>query len=352
MTDESTIGKNERDYLTTLESSLIAPRKEYLESFFRKNSQSSINLLYHKGEDHFGIPSSYEGLSQLYHSVRAKQHKVPSLTFFKPELTGSRDIHKRNLQAINSKYMLSDMVRIKSEGEGRTLYIGGIAVVGFSPVMDARTDAYILENDLDGAFRFNTDFLQCLDPGKKFGTSSEARNIAKGFFKVEDKKHVIMVQYLHESGKTSEHYHTLPEIIAQLAGCSIIEMRHIENDVDVQKESLYPGQKVLIPPMHSHILYSDGGASITVPVKKTISKRLDHFYQQKSAARMNGELRQIMDIPHYESGTAMLVTIEQYRAELTPEESQAFNKLVAEISSSEKNPNLARVLQELKGLTF
>ena len=229
-----------------------------------------------------------------------------------PELVLSGDLHK-NLQ-------------VRSEGDLTTLYIGDIDVVSYSQTDVARDGPKIQlqEADLSGFIYLNSDFFQNFT--QKQNPNSDMLNLSKTFFKVDGLNYVGLVQYLFEDGASSEHYHTLDESIVQLAGKSYVRLSPIDNDMDYNEMQLSQGDILHIPPNTNHMVTSWKTGSLTVPIKRTLAKRSDHFPTIKSNERLTFEVEDILLSP-FESGFGEMATLRKYFESLCAEEKVRFQEV-------------------------
>ena len=229
-----------------------------------------------------------------------------------PELLLSGDLHK-NLQ-------------VRSEGDLTTLYIGNIDVVSYSQTDVARDGPKIQlqEADLSGFIYLNSDFFQNFT--QKQNPNSDMLNLSKTFFKVDGLNYVGLVQYLFEDGASSEHYHTLDESIVQLAGKSYVRLSPIDNDMDWNEIQLSQGDILHIPPNTNHVVTSWRNGSLTIPIKRTLAKRSDHFPTIKSHERLTSEVNRLLMSP-FESGFGEMAALRKYFESLCAEEKERFQEI-------------------------
>jgi hypothetical protein len=192
-----------------------------------------------------------------------------------------------------------------------------------------------------GFVYIDTKFFHKLDAEKHPG--SDMINLAKAFFKFNDLNHVCLVQFLPEDGLSGEHYNTLDEYIACIAGAATVRTASPENDTDEKRITLKQGNILRIPPKTLHVLYSPEGC-ITIPIKQTIKGKRDHYYQDKSEKRMLNELDSRIHGVHYESGTEMVCELKHYYEHLRSGEKNVFKNILETKMMSEKNPNLLEII--------
>jgi hypothetical protein len=228
-----------------------------------------------------------------------------------------------------------------------TAYIGGVNVASFSESIDSyvgqRVD--IFKPGLVGHLFLNTDFFGPYREIPRGETSSDMENMAKAFFNMNGKNHVALVQYLCPGGRSREHYHTLREEIAQLAGRSLLEIRTSSDDSKVTQVELQAGESYVLNPYQAHQVKAFDEGSITIPVKQTIAKRKDHFYSMKSDRRMLAEVQSLLQ-DHYNSGEELLACLGDYHTELQSEEKSRFDLVLQTVANSSSNPNIRLLLGE------
>lgn len=262
----------------------------------------------------------------------------------------SQKTHKKGiLPLIETTASLDKALRFETKEGLNILYLENIGLTYFSPLEIAHPgkSTVLLEEDLKGRVYFNENFFQRFDPPRPKKRRSDMRNLAKAFFRLNWKNHVALVQYLFDGGKSNEHYHTLPELICQLAGRSLIETRPIENDTDIKRTELCPGEICRILPNTLHTVNAISGGSITAPIKQTKPHRKDHLYIEKSNNRINQELKDLLKLPHYNSGNEIIGALDNYFSDLRSENEKArLTQILNESEKREKNPNLKQILKE------
>ena len=331
----------------------ITKKIGYLEEYIANHDSdyaSSVGDELKKIVDNNPYPSDAEfmskGLEILYRDVREKEKKVPSL--INSEIYPSKNSLTKFFPSIDLNTPLEASLDVKENNGRTTLYLGGSDVVSYSNTVKnhigKRID--INEESMEGYLFFNTDFFTRFDIPKEIDSGSDMRNIAKGFFNFNDKNHVALVQYLEADGFSKEHYHSLPEIIVQLAGETHIELRDADNDLNVRGEGLEAGDLLVIPPRTIHKLVAYENGSITVPIKQTNKKRSDHFYQEMSYERLTKDIDDLIRAPHYNSGTEILCSLEDFYDSLRVKEKENFIEYLDSRLTDEKNLNIKEILEE------
>ncbi|MBI4155161.1 cupin domain-containing protein [Candidatus Woesearchaeota archaeon] len=279
-------------------------------------------------------------VNSLYETIRNLEKKVPSL------YVQNSQIDKPSLSIDKP---LIDVLETKVHDERVSFYLDGIHIVTYCQGFICHIGKVIdIDEDLKGRLFFNSDFFKQFDVPKTLETSSDMRNIAKTFFEINKKNYVMLTQYLAPYSSSSEHCHTLDEIIIQLAGRSFLEMRPMKNDMERKVIELNPGDIYEISLNNLHQIYTYDRASITIPIKQTINGKKDHIYPSKSKERLSSELDALIRIPHYNSGNEILSALEEYKNHLNDDERKNFKKLIEIRVSNEKNPNIRRILEEFK----
>lgn len=176
---------------------------------------------------------------------------------------------------------------------------------------------------------------------------SHMQNVAKAFFDYGGQNHACLVQYLHPDGSSREHYHTLDEHIACLAGKSFLVTRSVDDDSMKCIVPLTPGEIVRIPPNTSHIVATDGAGSITVPIKPTIKGKKDHLYMGKSPGRLGAETDELILMYGSSPTNGVCAAIGNYYGSLTGAEQVIFRKMARERLAQENNPGVKRALEEI-----
>lgn len=259
--------------------------------------------------------------------------KTPCLDY--PKITPARNIH--------------ETLEVRTQEDLTTLYIDGISVVSYSPVAREHFGRKVSldKEDLIGELFFNTGFFRKFDLHRFMKTESEMKNIAKTFFKVNGDNYVALVQYLKDGGRSAEHYHTLEESIAQLAGRSYVELRPIEDDTNYRIVELVQGDILRIPPNNLHFVGTIEGGSLTVPIKQTLESKKDHIYIDKSQARISQEVDGLLKAPGYSSGNAIVSAIHDYYDGLkSNKEKISAMAILNERCDKDNNPNIRRILKE------
>ncbi|MDP1695141.1 MAG: cupin domain-containing protein [Candidatus Woesearchaeota archaeon] len=229
------------------------------------------------------LPDSSYGNSDF-----SSRHSPFSQPFPKPlaRLTLQRPVH--------------DCLETRLTGDLMTLYLDGISIVSYSPHSRDHIGRMLplQEADLTGYLFLNTDFFTSPSVRQKpLKSTSQMRNLAKTFFTVNSQYHVALIQYLLAGGMSSEHYHSLDESIVQLAGQSTVTVRPVADDTQHTLYELHPGEILRIPPQTLHRVRTSNVGSITVPIKQTLVTKSDTHYPIYSQARMDQELRSLLDAP-------------------------------------------------------
>jgi mannose-6-phosphate isomerase-like protein (cupin superfamily) len=178
--------------------------------------------------------------------------------------------------------MLRDSLKVE-QGERISLYLDGlfIAMYGLDELIsEMKIVDLSKEYFFPGYLALNDDFFHKFHIPKPAKSQSQMKNIAKAFFEYGGKGHACLVQYLHPNGHSSEHYHTLDEVIVQLAGRTFVSMRPVEKG-EASKVELNPGDILVINPKTWHRVETYAEGSITIPIKQTIRGMKDHFYEAK-----------------------------------------------------------------------
>jgi len=169
------------------------------------------------------------------------------------------------------------------------------------------------------------------------------RNIAKTFFLSNNEKYVCLVQYLHQEGESSEHYHEEEEFISQIVGRSFIELRPVEDDTERTIVEMHPGKVYRIPPRMLHSVHTQDQASVTMPIKMLVKGRTDRFTQDKSELRIANEVKELMNL-HYNSGNEAVGNLHYYMLGLSQKEQQLFDTILRRNIQNEHNPNRKNIL--------
>lgn len=162
-----------------------------------------------------------------------------------------------------------------------SLYLDDLLIAVYSPILtepagdQKRID--MKEYDFQGCLLLSTSFFHRFQLQKPPDSKSQMKNIAKAFFKYDEKNHACLVQYLHPNGCSSEHYHSLDEYIVCLAGDLKVCMRDFDGYENIAE--MNPGSILTIAPKTWHKVVTYDTGSITVPIKQTIEGRKDHFYE-------------------------------------------------------------------------
>ncbi|MEM4263683.1 MAG: hypothetical protein QW666_02185 [Candidatus Woesearchaeota archaeon] len=241
---------------------------------------------------------------------------------------------------------LSDVLVLQNTQDAVHFFIDKQYVATFSEELAGYPgkEIYMQKHHFPGFIYLSKDFFSKIDADKHPG--SDAIHLAKAFFQFNGVSHVCRVQFLPEAGLSGEHYHTLDEYIACLAGAATVRMSSPENDADEKKIILKQGNILHIPPKTLHVLYSPEGC-ITIPVKEIINGKRDHIYQDKSEKRMLKELNLMIRGVHHGSGNEMLCELKHYYEHLKQGEKTAFMGIIDKKLKAEKNQNIACILQEL-----
>jgi len=252
-----------------------------------------------------------------------------------PKITSTRNIH--------------EALELRVQEDLTTFYIDGVSVVSYSPTPREHFGRKfnLDKEDLAGKLFFNTGFFNRFDLHRPMKTESDMENISKTFFKVNGDNYVALVQYLREGGRSAEHYHTLEESIAQLAGKSYVELRPIEDDTNYRIVELGPGDILRIPPNNLHFVGTIEGGSLTIPIKKTLKFRNDHLSIAKSDSRISQEVDGLLHAPGYSSGNAIISTLQDYYETLkSGNEKISAMKIINDLSQKNDNPNIRRILKK------
>lgn len=242
---------------------------------------------------------------------------------------------------------LRDILNISREPDAIHLFLDKRHIVTYSEQMAAFPGKEICmkKYDFPGFVYFDSSFFHRHDAEKHPG--SDMVNLAKAFFQFNEKNQVCLVQFLPEDGLSGEHYHTLDEYIACMAGAVTVRTASPENDADETRIALKQGDVLYVPPRTLHVLYSPEGC-ITIPVKQTINGKRDHIYQDKSEKRMLNEFDSMVRGVHHESGTETVSELIQYYSYLKPGEKNVFQGIIENKLAAEKNENIMRILGEVK----
>lgn len=261
--------------------------------------------------------------------------------------------HLSNLPSVyprvTTKRNIHDTLEIRTCGDFTTFYIEGISVVSYSskPGEHFGIGMELRKSDLSGNLIFNTDFFKRFDFKRPLESDSDMENIAKTFFKVNGNNFVALLQYLSEDGTSSEHYHTLEESIAQLAGRSAVELRPVKNDTEYRIVELSAGDILRIPPNHLHFVRAIEGGSLTVPLKQTLVGKKDHLYVPKSYKRIEHDLDALLSLP-YSSGNEAVSVLQKYKHKLKSERERKDTKTILNRKLDfVDNPNIRRILEEI-----
>lgn len=241
---------------------------------------------------------------------------------------------------------LSDILVVKRESDSAHFFIEQKHIATFSEALAGYPgkEVNMGRHHFPGFVYLDTKFFHKFDMGKHAG--SDMINLAKAFFKFNDGNHVCLVQFLPEDGLSGEHYHTLDEYIACIAGAATVRIASPENDADEKRITLEQGDILHIPPKTLHVLYSPEGC-ITIPIKQTIKGKRDHIYQDKSEKRMLNEFDSMVRGVHHESGTEMVCELKQYYEHLKSGEKTVFIGMIENKFATEKNQNILNILKEL-----
>lgn len=241
---------------------------------------------------------------------------------------------------------LGDILVVKRESDSAHFFIEQRHIATFSEILAAYPgkEFDMRRYHFPGYVYLSTDFFQKFEADKHAG--SDAVHLAKAFFQFNEKNHVCLTQFLPEDGLSGEHYHTLDEYIACIAGAATVRMSAPENDADEKRIILKQGSILHIPPRTLHVLYSPEGC-VTIPVKQTINGKRDHIYQDKSEKRVLKEFDSMVRGVHYESGDEMVSEITHYYIYLKPGEKKIFKGIIENTFATEKNQNILNILKEL-----
>jgi mannose-6-phosphate isomerase-like protein (cupin superfamily) len=282
--------------------------------------------------------ASIEDIDNLYRRVREEERKAPSL-FFHADVQNQ----KRTYPHLSTQMPLRETLTTVERDAARILSLDAVPIVSYSKLLRTqiglRVD--IKGGDLDGHMFLDTDFFSIFDMAQ--APLSDVYNIAKAFFSMDGNNHVAIVQYLPEGGCSREHYHSLDEIIVQLAGSSILELRPIRRDAERRIVELAPGDIEVIPADNLHRLQTIDGGSIAVPLKQTMPGRSDHHYVEKSVRRLSGDIEAIM-IGDYASGEGMVSALDGYYGSLSPGERRRMLRILDERIEAETNRNVKDIL--------
>jgi quercetin dioxygenase-like cupin family protein len=236
---------------------------------------------------------------------------------------------------------LHDSLETRTKSGLTTLYIDGISIISYSQIKRTHLGRRITfkKDDLEGELYLSNDFFTFSNVGKKKKTDSEMENIAKTFFKVNKDNYVSLVQYLHNKGRSSEHYHSFDESIVQLAGTSQITLRKVEDDSHYKRKTLYPGDILKIPGNTIHQLNiprDSKKGSITVPIKQTDPDKSDHFKKEKSYNRIKQEVLSLesdslFDETPYNKHSGPLKGLLFYSDSLTEKEKRILGRVIREV---------------------
>ncbi len=134
------------------------------------------------------------------------------------------------------------------------------------------------EYDFKGYLGLNEDFFHRFQIERPEHHISQMKNVAKAFFKHDNKPYVCLVQYLNPNGLSRGHYHKLEEYIVCLAGKIYATLRPIDNVTNEEVICLEPGNILRIAPNTLHILQTKQEGCLTTPIKQTNPKKKDHLY--------------------------------------------------------------------------
>ncbi len=195
----------------------------------------------------------------------------------------------------------------------------------------------IRKESISGFLCLNSHFFNKIGEWPSRQEDSQMMNLAKGFFNVNKKNHVSLVQYLKEGEISSEHYHTLEETIIQLAGRSIVVTRQKDNDIDYKLNELNPGDKIRISPNTIHFLRGFEEDSLIGTIKQT-KRKSDHYYQPYTQKRILMELNNLAS-EHYENGFDSLIAVKEFYDSLKTdtERKNTINLIEEKIRSSNNN---------------
>lgn len=230
-----------------------------------------------------------------------------------------------------------------------TLYFGDIAIVSFSPQQQEFGGRILSlhEQDMSGYLFFNTDFFHTSYVRQKpVGYVSQMRNLAKTFFTVNGENYVALVQYLFTGGRSSEHFHTLPESIVQLAGQSTIVLRDTNQDTQFTIYELYAGDILCIPPQKIHLVRANDGGSITIPIKQTLITKSDTCYHPYSKERLEQELRFLLEAT-YTSGNEVVTAFRDYTQPLLFDQAGDAEKILRKLLREDRYTNLRLAFDKL-----
>lgn len=179
--------------------------------------------------------------------------------------------------------MLVDSLNAEQIENKISLSLDNLVIAVYSPALlepsgNQKQVNVMEEYGFPGYLLLSTSFFHKFHLQKPANSQSQMKNIAKAFFKYDEKNHACLVQYLHPDSSSSDHYHSLEEYIVLLAGKVDISMRPVEEDRD-KIIKLAPGNILVIPPRTWHKVLTYEVGSITVPIKQTIKGRKDHFYE-------------------------------------------------------------------------
>ena len=178
--------------------------------------------------------------------------------------------------------MKESAIHVTTQGNVLSLSILDHQVLSYSPdnkqafPLDGELFDVAAEYGFPGFLWLNRSFFQRFRIEREPGTKSQMKNLAKALFFANDentasrgKKHVCLVQYLHPSGASGEHYHSIEEYILQVAGRCVVRLRHKDMLQEDQLVQMSPGRVLRIQPSYVHVLKTNADeGSMTVPIKQ------------------------------------------------------------------------------------
>lgn len=285
--------------------------------------------------------SPVDDLHSLYRNIRIGERKVPCLY----ALSSLPEREDRNIDVQYER--LDELFKFEERESSIVVSFSATEALIYRKEFHEdgqRTVVALQEPTLEGFFYFSPTFFTQLDLPKRKESTSAMRNIAKTFIKSDGNNYVALLQYLSPESRTSEHYHSLDEVILQVAGKSVLELRPTDDDTQKREIELVPRTKIKIPAYTLHVLYTEEQGSVTLPFKQTIPGKNDHHYQDRSEARISNELTEFFLERGYKSGTARVTTLQSYYQTLNDEEQRTFQKVLRQRIAVEDNENVKDIL--------
>ena len=231
-------------------------------------------------------------------------------------------------------------ISVINDDSGVKVNLGKVDLVNFHTTfcLDNNNVFPISYGDIHGFLELNPLIFNGIYEQFSKGPKSQMLNVSKCFFVNNSNNYVALVQYLQAFGHSGEHYHNLEEVIVQLAGESLIEMRQIENDENKVVRKMISGDKLYIPSKIIHRVLTIDSDSLTMPIKQTDIKKKDHFYKPKSIQRIKRELEHMFFSEFFESGNALINSLDLYFQDLfETEEHMNFSRVMKDIYKNSNN---------------